>query len=126
MRKLEIQEWLTEHHIFWEEHWLKSKLIDVLEQSIFRPPMVQKEAQKYGHQLLVLPVHHPELNPIELTWALVKNQCAKKRRNGMSFKEVLANRLEEFENVSEENGQNVYKNVYKHVIKQEDEFWKID
>jgi hypothetical protein len=44
------------------------------------------------------------------------------RRNGMSFKEVLANRLEEFENVSEENCQN----VYKHVIKQEEEFWKID
>lgn len=41
MRKLEIQEWLTEHNIFWEEHWLKPKLIDVLEQSIDRTPMVQ-------------------------------------------------------------------------------------
>lgn len=122
MRKLEIQEWLTEHNICWEEHWLKPKLIDAIEQSIDRTPLVQKEAQKYEHQLLILPVHHPELNPIELIWALVKNKCAKKLRNGMSFKDVLANLKDEFENVSEENCQN----VYKHVKKQEDEFWKID
>lgn len=122
MRKLEIQEWLTEHNIFWEEHWLKPKLIDALEQRIDRTPLVQKEAQKYGHQLLILPVHHPELNPIELIWALVKNKCAKKLRNGMSFKDVLANLKEEFGNISEENCQN----VYEHVKKQEEEFWEID
>jgi transposase len=122
MRKLEIQEWLTEHNIFWEEHWLKPKLVDALEQRIDRTPLVQKEAQKYGHQLLILPVHHPELNPIELIWALVKNKCAKKLRNGMSFKDVLANLKEEFGNISEGNCQN----VYEHVKKQEEEFWEID
>ena len=100
MRKLEIQEWLTEQNIFWEEHWLKPKLIDALEQRIDRTPLVQKEAQKYGHQLLILPVHHPELNPIELIWALVKNKCTKKLRNGMSFKDILANLKEEFGFVS--------------------------
>lgn len=122
MKKVEIQEWLTENNIFWEDHWLKPKLIDALEQSIDRTPLVQKEAQKYGHQLLILPVHHPELNPIELIWALVKNNCAKRLRNGMSFKDILANLKEEFENISKENCQN----VYDHVQKQEDEYWKID
>lgn len=91
MKKIEIQRWLTEKNIFWEEHWLKPKLLDVIEQNIDKTPLVQKEAQKRGHQLLILPVHHPELNPIELIWALVKNNCGKKLRNGMSFKDVLAN-----------------------------------
>ncbi|MCP4143208.1 MAG: hypothetical protein GY755_23455 [Chloroflexi bacterium] len=122
MKKLEIQEWLADNNIFWEDYWLKPKLIDVLAQSIDRTPLVQKEAQKYGHQLLILPVHHPELNPIELIWARVKNKCAKKLRNGMSFNDVLANLKEEFEHVSKANCHN----VYEHVKKQEDEFWKID
>jgi transposase len=122
MKKIEIQRWLTEKNIFWEEHWLKPKLLDVIEQNIDKTPLVQKEAQKRGHQLLILPVHHPELNPIELIWALVKNNCAKKLRNGMSFKDVLANLKSEFENISEKNCQN----VYEHVKKQENEYWKLD
>jgi transposase len=122
MKKIEIQRWLTEKNIFWEEHWLKPKLLDVIEQNIDKTPLVQKEAQKRGHQLLILPVHHPELNPIELIWALVKNNCGKKLRNGMSFKDVLANLKSEFENISEKNCQN----VYEHVKKQENEYWKLD
>jgi len=122
MKKAEMQERLTENNIFWEEHRLKPKLTDALEQSIDRTPLVREEAPKHGHQLLILPVRHPELNPIELIWALVKNRCPKKLRNGMSFKDVSADLKEEFENVSEENCQN----VYEHVKKQEDEFWKTD
>ena len=122
MRKSEIQNWLTENNIIWEDHWLKRKLIDTLEQNIDRTPLVQKEANKNGHQVLILPVHHPELNPIELIWALVKNKCAKKLRNGMSFKDVLANLKEEFKKITKENCQN----VYNHVKKKENEFWEID
>ncbi|MEK8018867.1 MAG: hypothetical protein VSS75_018500 [Candidatus Parabeggiatoa sp.] len=40
MKKLEIQKWLTENNISWEEHWLKPKLIDALEQSIHRTPLL--------------------------------------------------------------------------------------
>lgn len=122
LKKAEIQQWLLKHAIQWEEHWLKPKLVETMEQQLDRTPFVQKVAQQHGHQLLFLPVHHPELNPIELLWALVKNDCAKKLRNGVSFKEVLNNLHEAFERISQETCQN----LYAHIRKQEQEFWKID
>jgi len=39
MKKLEIHKWLTENKISWEEQ-LKPKLIDALEQSIHRTPLL--------------------------------------------------------------------------------------
>lgn len=122
MRKVEIQQWLTKHHIIWEEHWLKPKLLDTLAKSIDRTPVVQKDARQKGHQLLILPVHHPELNPIELVWAVVKNQCAKKLRNGLSFKEVLANLQDAFDNFPEQTCQS----IYEHVREIEGKFWEVD
>lgn len=122
MKKSDIQNWLTEHQIFWEEHWLKPKLQETLEQSTDRTPMVQKDAQQKGFQLLILPVHHPELNPIELVWAIVKNECAKKLRNGMSFKDVLLQLQESFDNFPAQTCEN----LYKHILEKENEFWKID
>lgn len=122
MRKAEIQQWLSKHHIYWEEHWLKPKLLDTLTKSIDRTPVVKKDAEQKGHQLLVLPVHHPELNPIELVWAFVKNQCAKKLRNGLSFKDVLANLQNAFDNFSQQTCQS----IYEHVREIEKKFWKMD
>ncbi len=57
MRKAELQNWLTQKEIPWEDHWLKP---------------------------------HPELNPIETLWAIVKNECGKLLRQGIQFKQVRA------------------------------------
>ncbi len=122
MKKSDIHKWLTEHSIYWEESWLKPQLVTTLEKHIDKTPIVQKEAHKNGHELLILPVHHPELNPIELVWAYVKNECAKKLRNDLTFTEVLENLKESFNNLS---GQ-MCQNFYKHVIKTEKELWTLD
>jgi transposase len=122
MRKLEIQQWLTEHDIFWKDYWLKPKLQETLEQNIDRTPIVQKDAQQKGHQLLLLPVHHPELNAIELVWAIVKNDCAKKLRNGMSFKDVLQHLQKAFDDFPKQMCQS----LCEHVKEIEKEFWEVD
>lgn len=77
MRKSELQAWLTEKEIPWEEHWLKSQLIGQVNASVEKTPVVQKIAEQKGHKVLLLPVHHPELNPVETIWAIVKNECGK-------------------------------------------------
>ena len=79
MRKAELQQWLNEKHIHWKEHWLKPRLIQEVEQNIDKMPIVQKMAKSNGHKVLLLPVHHPELNPIELLWGIVKNEPSLER-----------------------------------------------
>ena len=34
MKRAEIQQWLTNNKIYWEEHWLKPKLLETIEQSM--------------------------------------------------------------------------------------------
>jgi len=57
-----------------------------------------------------------------LVWAYVKNECAKKLRNDLTFTEVLENLKESFNNLS---GQ-MCQNFYKHVRKTEKELWTLD
>lgn len=42
--------------------------------------------EKYGHTVVWLPLHHPELNPIELVWKYIKGRVRRK---------CLANNLED-------------------------------
>ena len=72
MRKAELQQWLSHHTIAWESHWLRPRLQEEVDQHIDKTPLITKLAAEQGHQVLILPVHHPELNPIELVWAIAK------------------------------------------------------
>ena len=38
-------------------------------------------AEKYGHKFIFLPPYHPQLNQIEMAWALVKNYVANNNVN---------------------------------------------
>jgi len=123
MKKSDIRQWFTDNKIHWEQHWLKPRLTETMEQYIDRTPPVQKEAQKKGYRLLILPVHHPGLNPIEPVRAIVKNNCAKKLRNGISFKDVPEHLQDAFDNeISEETA----RKLYRHVREKEESFWKYD
>ena len=88
MKKAELQQWLNEKQIHWFDPWLKPRLIFDIEQKIDKTPIVQKMAESNGHKVLLLPVHHPELNPIEIDWGIVKNECARLYRSGVTFKQV--------------------------------------
>jgi hypothetical protein len=122
MRKTELQEWLTSKNIPWESHWLKPKLVECVDEQIDKTPIVQKIAEKRGHKGLILPVHHPELNPIELVWALVKNECGGLLRNGIKFIEVREHLEKALSNITPD----ICRGLCEKVIKKEKEYWKTD
>ena len=88
---------------------------------------LEKIAQKFSAEkgkdihILRLPIDHSELNPIELVWAQVKSEAARKN---VTFKikdvQILVNQA--LENVTPAK----WAKVEKHSIRVEKEFWKID
>ena len=122
MRKTELQAWLSKKQLPWEEHWLKPQLIEQVDASIDKTPLVQKIAEQQGHKVLLLPVHHPELNPIETIWAIVKNECGKLLRQGIQFKEVREHLEAAFYHITPETCQGLYDKIQA----KEDEYWLAD
>lgn len=73
--------------------------------------------QQHGHDVLRLPPYHPELNPIELIWATVKNWVAE---NNVTFKmeDVMKITDEKFSSISAEE----WKRRCQHVKNIEQEY----
>ena len=77
-RKSEMKEWLTKHGIDHDECDLKVDLMEKITQA--RPTKqfaTDAIAEKFTHTVVRLPVAHPELNPIELAWSVIKGYVAK-------------------------------------------------
>jgi transposase len=53
-----------------------------------RTTVLQKMFNEAGIPLLTLPVHHPELNPIEMYWGYAKNKVGATYHNVRKFSEV--------------------------------------
>ena len=104
MRKVELQEWLTQNEFDWEESWLKPRLIEEAEAKRDKKTMVEIFAENKGHRVLFLPVHHPELNPIELVWNTAKGECARLFSNKTSFQDQRMRLEEAFSNTECVNG----------------------
>lgn len=122
MKKLQLQDWLDKKQIPWQEHWLKPQLVEQVDKSIDKTPIVQKIAEREGHKVLLLPVHHPELNPIETIWAIVKNECGKLLRQGIKFKEVRQHLEIAFTHITSDT----CKGLYDKIREKEDEYWLSD
>ncbi len=122
MRKLELCEWLTKNKIKWAKHWLRPRLQEEVENNIDKTPLIEKLAGQQGHKVLFLPVHHPELNPIETVWAVVKNECGRLLRSGKKFKEVRLHLEKAFTKISAHTCHKLFESVRQ----KEDEYWKLD
>lgn len=123
MNKVELQEWLTKRGIQWEEPWLRARLRQEVDRYRDKKPMVEVFAEAQGHKVLFLPVHHPELNPIALIWARVKNYCGVVLSNSTSFKEQRQHLAESFKkDITPE----YCTKVYEHVQKIEEKYWQTD
>ncbi|RHY88112.1 hypothetical protein DYB35_009656 [Aphanomyces astaci] len=73
----EIIAWLTSKGVAFDPKQTKAELLVIVKANRERPSYAsQVIATSYGHTLLFTPPYHPELQPIEVIWGIVKNKIA--------------------------------------------------
>jgi transposase len=119
--KKRIRDWLEKNDIPCRDDCLRVELITMLNKIAPNPTYVIDEiAYRHGHKVLRTPPYHPELQPIEICWGIVKNEVA---RNCNFTMKNLENQLEEaFKNVISETCEKIIKRIRK----VEDKFWDED
>ena len=77
-RKENLRKWLDDKGIPWGEDLLKSELYALCKSFEPKPEYkIDKIAEAEGHSILRTPQYHPELQPIEMCWGVMKNHMAK-------------------------------------------------
>jgi len=123
MKKAAWQTWLMDRGIQWEEQWLRARLMQEVDRYRDKKPMVEIVAEEKGHKVLFLPVHHPELHPLELVWATGKNSCGAVFSHSTSFTEQRQHLEASFKkDITPE----YCTKVYEHVQKIEEKYWNTD
>ena len=76
-KKEQLRRWLTRNGYPWREDMLKSELLELCTRLAPTPEYrLDKLAAMHGVSILRTPPYHPELQPIETCWAVVKNDMA--------------------------------------------------
>ncbi len=116
-----LREWLSNNEIPWSEDMLKSELFKLCSRLAPKPEfLLDNIARKHGHSILRTPPYHPELQPIETCWAIVKNHIA--QHNNCTMEKVQSLLEDGFQKVTDKTCQNLIKKVFV----REDDFWKED
>lgn len=76
---------------------LRLQISDYIQENV--PLEVDAIAEEHGHRVLFLPAHHSDLNPIELTWAFVKQRVGAQYTSSTKFKQVETRLSKEFEDL---------------------------
>lgn len=120
-KKDEILAWLRQNGIPIQDDCLKAELVEIIKKIAPVPTYALDEiAAKQGHKILRTPPYHPELQPIETCWGVVKNQIARNCDFTMSN---LLNQLDEaFDSVKADTCTGIIKRI--RVL--EDQFWESD
>lgn len=118
-RKAEMINWLNEKNIVFHPDMLKPQLYEIIKRH--KKQYIQYKydqlLEAHGHSVLRLPPYHPDLNPIELIWATVKNNVAQKN---VSFKLEDVKVLAEYE--FNQIGTEEWKKRCQHVVRLENEY----
>jgi transposase len=116
-----LREWLTFNSIPWREDMLKAELYELCSRFSPKPEYeLNRIAAEAGHSILRTPAYHPELQPIEICWAVVKNYVAK--HNNFTMEKVQELLEEGFKKVTAHTVQGIMKKVRE----QEDMYWEED
>ena len=94
-RKAKYQEWLQKNNVTYGTNALRSELwlLCKRHRDAKSCKIIDKIAQRYGHEVLRLPPYHCDLNTIELIWANEKNFVARENTEmTMKFAEELFRR----------------------------------
>jgi transposase len=96
-------------------------LVEILKKLAPEPSYAIDEiARVHGHEVIRTPPYHPELQPIETCWAVVKNHIA--RNSDFTMKNLIEQLDAGFDKVT---GETCAK-IIEEVRKIEDEFWTED
>ncbi|MFI5344677.1 MAG: transposase, partial [Chlamydiales bacterium] len=119
MRRL--QEWLTHNEISWRDDMLKMELYELCCKHASKPEFaIDCIATAKGYTVLRTPPYHPELQPIETCWAVVKGYVA--THNNFTMTKVHQLLEEGFCKVTD----HTIEGILKKVRKCEDDFWRED
>ena len=120
-KKEQIRYWLEKNQMPLPEDCLKAEMIEVLNKIAPAPTYaIDEMAEQHGHQVLRTPPYHPELQPIETCWAVVKNAVARK----CDF--TMANLMVQIEQAFDEVTPKTCAGLIKKVRQVEDGFWQED
>jgi transposase len=76
--KERIRSWLEANKIPCKDDCLKVELIDILRKIAPEPTYgLDVIARQHGHKVIRTPPYHPELQPIETCWGILKNEVAR-------------------------------------------------
>lgn len=119
--KNEIRDWLESNKIPCNSDCLKAELVEILNKIAPEPTYVIDEvARAHGHKVVRTPPYHPELQPIELCWGVVKNEVA--RNCNFTMKNLELQLENAFKKVTAETCLKIIKKI--RTI--EDQFWEED
>ncbi|KAJ0170377.1 hypothetical protein K1T71_014305 [Dendrolimus kikuchii] len=108
-----MQDWLREYNVDFTPDNTKVELLSLIKRTQSEKIYTIDEMLKAaGHIVLRLPPYHPDLNPIELVWADVKNNLASNYINSSSDNKItIITRL--FSELTPEKWQNCDDHVQK-------------
>jgi len=116
-----IREWLDYNKIYCRDDCLKAELVEILKKMATEPIYTVDEiARSHGHEVIRTPPYHPELQPIETCWGIVKNHVARK----CDF--TMNNLIEQLEVGFSKVTEKTCEGIIADVRKIEDEFWTED
>jgi hypothetical protein len=105
-----LREWLSNNEIPWTKDMLKSELFELCSRLAAKPEfLIDRMASFEGHSILRTPPYHPELQPIETGWAIVKNHVA--QHNDFTMAKVWILLEEGFAKVTNKTCQKLIKKV---------------
>ena len=119
--KQQLRDCLTAHDYPWSRDMLKPELFALCKKHIPPPEYkIDTIAREQDHIILRTPQYHPELQPIETCWGIVKNHC--RQHSDFTMKNLRVQLTLGFAKVTAETCQQVIDTVYE----QEEKFWQED
>jgi transposase len=119
--KEKIFKWLQQNKIACNPDCLRAELLEILSKLAPEPTYIIDElARKNGHEVVRTPPYHPELQPIEICWGVVKNEIA--RHCDFTMRNLGVQLEKAFEKVTELT----CKKIIKQVREIEEKFWRED
>lgn len=120
-KKEDIRRWLAKNNAPVSDDCLKPEIIELLNKIAPVPTYaIDVIAAQAGHEVLRTPPYHPELQPIETCWGIVKNQV------GRNCDFTMANLISQLDKAFDSITTKTCQGLIKKIREIEDDFWTFD